>query len=253
MMKRRLDELLVVRGLATDAGHARALILAGRVKTPGGASLKAGQAVKDDQILCVEETVPYVSRGGLKLRAALKAFGVAVAGRPCLDVGASTGGFTDCLLQAGASKVMAVDVGHGQLDWKLRNDPRVLSREKTHVHKVTREDAALFFSAGRAAGAPPAGLVTVDVSFISLEKVLPHLAAIVSVGTECVVLVKPQFEADPKDTPRGVVRDVKVHRRVLDRIAGVAVSVGFRVVGEQESPLTGPEGNREFFLFLRRV
>lgn len=239
------------RGLARDVIHAQALILAGRVR--GISTPKAGQKVKRDHPLEVEETLPFVSRGGLKLQAALKTFGIVVTGRPCIDIGASTGGFTDCLLQAGASKVLAVDVGHGQLDWKLRNDPRVVNREKTHVHKVTREEVGSFFFGTCQEDRAPAGLVTVDVSFISLKKVLPHLAAIVPGGTECVVLVKPQFEVDPKDAPHGVVRDPAVHRRVLDEMGRESVSSGFVLLGEQESPITGPEGNREFLFFLRRV
>lgn len=250
--KRRLDELLVQRELAKDLSHARALLLAGRIEAPGLSILKAGQKVKDDQLLRVEETLPFVSRGGLKLQAALKEFGIVVAGRPCVDVGASTGGFTDCLLQAGASKVLAVDVGHGQLDWKLRNDPRVVNREKTHLQKLTRDDVGAFLSSLHGQ-TDLVGLVTVDVSFISLEKVLPHLSEIFPVGTAFVILVKPQFEVDPKEAPQGVVRNAEVHQRVLVKIEGIAVACGFEKRGERESPITGPEGNREFLLFLRRV
>lgn len=244
--KPRLDQLLVRRGLAKSVGHAQALILAGRVR--GVSNPKAGQKVRDDQPLDVDEAPPFVSRGGLKLQAALKEFGISVEGRSCVDIGASTGGFTDCLLQAGAASVLAVDVGHGQLDWKLRNDPRVVNREKTHVLTLTRDAVGPFLS-GRSAP----GLVVVDVSFISLEKVLPHLAELVPAGTECVALVKPQFEAGPKEAPQGVVRDSKVHRRVLDKIESIAAAHGFEKRGERESPLKGPEGNREFLVFLRRV
>ncbi|MBK8575078.1 MAG: TlyA family RNA methyltransferase [Elusimicrobia bacterium] len=249
--KRRLDELLVQRGLARDVGHAQALILAGRVR--GVSHPKAGLNVSADQTLEVEETPPFVSRGGLKLQAALKAFGLTVAGRLCVDIGASTGGFTDCLLQAGAAKVLAVDVGHGQLDWKLRNDPRVINREKTHVLTLTREDISAFFSARGSGSTLGAGLAAVDVSFISLEKVLPHLADILPGGTECVALVKPQFEVGPKDAPQGVVRDPDVHRRVLEDIERVAVASGFFMLSKRESPITGPEGNHEFLMHLRRV
>lgn len=244
--KLRLDELLVQRGLAKDVAQAQALILAGRVR--GILNPKAGLKVRVDQEVTLEQAPPFVSRGGIKLQAALKEFGISVEGRSCVDIGASTGGFTDCLLQAGAVKVLAVDVGHGQLDWKLRNDPRVVNREKTHVLTLTR-DAVEPFLHGHAAP----GLVTVDVSFISLEKVLPHLAEIVPAGTECVVLVKPQFEADPKEAPKGVVRNPDVHRRVLDKIEGLAVANGFEMRGERESPITGPEGNHEFLVFFRRV
>lgn len=246
MSKCRLDELLVQRGLARDVAHARALILAGRVR--GVSRPTAGLTVPVDQTVELEEAAPFVSRGGLKLQAALKEFGISVAGRRCVDIGASTGGFTDCLLKAGAAKVMAVDVGHGQLDWALRNDPRVVNREKTHVLKLTRDEAEHFLAP---AGGP--GFVTVDVSFISLEKVLPHLGAILPTGTEGVVLVKPQFEADPKEAPKGVVRDPAVHRRVLDRIENAAGAVGFQLLGERVSPIVGPEGNREFLIHLRRM
>lgn len=237
---------MVQRGLAKDVAQAHALILAGRVR--GILNPKAGLKVRGDQDVTLEQAPPFVSRGGLKLQAALKEFGISVAGRSCVDIGASTGGFTDCLLQAGAVRVLAVDVGHGQLDWKLRNDPRVANREKTHVLTLTRDDVGPFLS-----GHPVPGLVTVDVSFISLERVLPHLAELVPSGTECVVLVKPQFEADPKEAPKGVVRNSEVHRRVLDTIEGLAVATGFEVKGKRESPITGPEGNREFLVFLRRV
>jgi 23S rRNA (cytidine1920-2'-O)/16S rRNA (cytidine1409-2'-O)-methyltransferase len=248
--KRRLDELLVQRGLARDVGHARALILAGRVR--GVSHATAGQNVPADQTLFVEDTPPFVSRGGLKLRAALDSFRISVAGRACVDIGASTGGFTDCLLQSGAATVLAVDVGHGQLDWKLRNDCRVMNREKTHVFTLTRDDMVTYLSRGLP-GAGAAGLVTVDVSFISLKKVMPHLADIFPGGTEFVILVKPQFEVNPKDAPQGVVRDPEVHRRVVNETVALAVSGGFRVLGQRESPVTGPEGNREFLIHLRRV
>lgn len=237
---------MVQRGLAKDVAQAHALILAGRVR--GILNPKAGLKVRGDQDVTLEQAPPFVSRGGLKLQAALNEFGISVVGRSCVDIGASTGGFTDCLLQAGAVRVLAVDVGHGQLDWKLRNDPRVANREKTHVLTLTRDDVGPFLS-----GHPAPGLVTVDVSFISLERVLPHLAELVPSGTECVVLVKPQFEADPKEAPKGVVRNSEVHRRVLDTMERLAVATGFEVKGKRESPITGPEGNREFLVFLRRV
>lgn len=249
--KVRLDQLLVQRELATDVAHAQALILAGRVR--GVSNPKAGQAVKTDLALSVEDAPPFVSRGGLKLDAALKEFEIDVAGRMCVDIGASTGGFTDCLLKGGALKVLAVDVGHGQLDWKLRNDPRVVNREKTHVLTLTGEDVAAFLSGAHNGISAVSGLVTVDVSFISLEKVLPHLSSLFPAGTEFVVLVKPQFEVDPKEAPQGVVRNPEVHRRVLDRIERIAVAHKFEKRGERESPILGPEGNREFLLFLRRV
>ncbi len=238
----RLDHLIVQRGLAGSGARAQALILAGRIRAPGVKNIKPGERVSPDQELELIEDLPYVSRGGVKLAAALKEFGIVVSGRSCVDIGASTGGFTDCLLQNGAEKVLAVDVGHGQLHWKLRRDSRVVNREKTHVLKLTREDVE--------GGAPP--LVTVDVSFISLEKVLPHLAEIFPSGTEFVVLVKPQFEVGPKQAPKGVVKDPEVHRMVVDRIMARAEKIGFVGKGRMPSPITGPEGNREFLVhFLK--
>ena len=249
--KLRLDELLVQRGLAKDVAQAQALILAGRVR--GVSNPKAGLNVGVDQEVSLEQAPPFVSRGGLKLQAALTEFGISVVGRFCVDIGASTGGFTDCLLQAGAVKVLAVDVGHGQLDWKLRNDPRVVNREKTHVLSLTRAEVGAFLASVAPGRAPSAGVVTVDVSFLSLEKVIPHLSDIFPRETEFVVLVKPQFEVTPKEAPKGVVRDPAIHRRVVDKIGGIARASGFEMLGKRESPITGPEGNREFLIHLRRI
>lgn len=237
---------MVERGLAETTAKAHALILAGKVRAPGLAKITAGAQVFLDQPLERVESLPFVSRGGLKLQAANKEFGIEVKGRVCVDIGASTGGFTDCLLQAGALKVLAVDVGHGQLHWKLRNDPRVENREKQHVLALSREDVAAFSGPG---GCP---LVTVDVSFISLTKVLPHLGNIFDEGAEFVLLVKPQFEVVPKEAPKGVVRDAAVHERVLETVKGVAVSSGFLLMGCVPSPLTGPDGNIEFLIYLKR-
>lgn len=252
-MKVRLDGLIVERGLAKDIKEAHALLLSGRIRAPGLGKVKAGELVSPDQPLERVEENPFVSRGGLKLQAALKEFRIDVRGRACVDLGASTGGFTDCLLQAGASRVMAVDVGHGQLDWALRNDARVLNREKTHVLKVTRDEVNTFFSRGGGASLPQTGFVAVDVSFISLEKVFPHLAEIFPKGTELVVLVKPQFEVGPKEAPKGVVRDPSVHAQVLAKIEHGANASGFVLLGKRESPITGPEGNHEFLFWLRRT
>lgn len=245
--KRRLDDLLVLRGVAQDKKEAQALLLAGRVRVSGVASPKAGMRVPED--LIVERTAdkPFVSRGGLKLRGALDAFKVRVSGRACVDIGASTGGFTDCLLKAGAVRVLAVDVGRGQLDWSLQKDPRVINREKTHVLRLNRSEIDSF-----AAGSADPLLVTVDVSFISLESVLPHLASLVGPGTELVCLVKPQFEADPKDAPGGVVVDPRVCDRVVEKISAAARGAGWIEAGSCASPITGPEGNREFFLHAKR-
>jgi 23S rRNA (cytidine1920-2'-O)/16S rRNA (cytidine1409-2'-O)-methyltransferase len=251
-MKVRLDALVVKRGLAKDLKEAQAILLSGRTRAPGLGMVKSGELVSPDQVLERVESLPFVSRGGLKLQAALSEFGIDVAGRACVDVGASTGGFTDCLLQAGAARVLAVDVGHGQLDWKLRNDPRVVNREKTHILKVTREEVSAFLSSD-GSGPDRPGFVSVDVSFISLEKVFPHLSEIFPKGTELVILVKPQFEVGPKEAPKGVVRDPSVHQRVLEHIEQFAVTGGFVSLGKRVSPVTGPEGNQEFLLWLRRA
>jgi len=245
--KIRLDHLVVQRGLADSGARAQALILAGKILAPGLKKVKAGSTVSTDQILERVETMPFVSRGGLKLDAAFTSFHLDVVGRGCVDIGASTGGFTDCLLQRGASKVLAVDVGHGQLHWSLRNDGRVINREKTHVLTLTEADAFLV-------AVPSLSLfVCVDVSFIGLEKVLPHLSLVFPEGTELVVLVKPQFEVGPKLAPKGVVRDPLVRQAAVGRVMDVAQRCGFFVEGKIESPVVGPEGNREFLLWMRKA
>src|SRR5204863_6795915 len=213
--------------------QAQALVLAGRV--PGHE--KPGEQVDESAELAVTEGEPYVSRGGTKLANALDAFGVDPAGRDCLDVGASTGGFTDVLLQRGAARVIALDVGYGQLHPRIRGDPRVTVMERTNV----RETPALPF-------APE--LVVCDVSFVSVRKALPSALAIAAPGWEAVVLVKPQFEAGRGEAPRGVVRDREVWRRVLREVAAEAPGWGAEVVGVVDSGLPGPKGNREFFLQL---
>lgn len=245
--KVRLDQLLVQRGLAESGSKAQALILAGKVRAPGVKNLKPGEKVSSDQAVEVVEGLPFVSRGGLKLAAALRAFGVTPSGRLCIDLGASTGGFTDCLLQAGAKKVWAVDVGHGQLHESLRRDDRVINREKCHVLSLSREDIASYAAGG------PGLLVTVDLSFISLEKVLPHLAAVFDSGTEFVVLVKPQFEAGPKDAPKGVVRNPAVRERVRAQISATAERLGFRKRQDLDCPVLGPEGNQEMLFHMVRT
>jgi len=234
----RLDVLLVERGLAPSRERAQALILEGAVRVGGEARSKAGEAVlADAPIEVVGPLLPFVSRGGLKLRRALEAFGVDPRGKVCLDVGASTGGFTDCLLQAGAVRVYAVDVGYGQLDWKLRQDSRVVVMEKTNIRRLTELPEQ-------------PELATIDVSFISLTKVLEPVTRLLA--PEIIALVKPQFEAGPKAAPKGVVRDVAVHHRVLDVILGHARELGWRARGLVASPLLGPAGNREFLLWLDR-
>jgi 23S rRNA (cytidine1920-2'-O)/16S rRNA (cytidine1409-2'-O)-methyltransferase len=235
-MKKRLDVVLHERGLAETRSQAQALVLAGRVK---GHS-KAGEQVEEDAALEVAPGARFVSRGGEKLAAALEAFGLDVTGEDCLDVGASTGGFTDCLLQAGAARVIALDVGYGQLHPKLREDPRVTVLERTNVRDLRCEDLPY----------RPA-FVACDVSFIGLAKALPPALACAAPGWRAVVLVKPQFEAGPADVGKGgVVRDPEVHRRVVDAVVEQAPGWGARVLGAEPSPLLGQKGNREFFVNL---
>ena len=233
-MKKRLDLLLVERGLAENRAQAQALVLAGRVR----GHEKPGVQVDEALPLDVERPPPFVSRGGEKLAHALDAFGIDPAGLDCVDVGASTGGFTDVLLQRGARRVIALDVGYGQLHPRLRADPRVTVLERTNARDV--------------AGLPFApSFVTCDVSFISVRKALPPVLRAAAPGWRAAVLVKPQFEAGRADVPRGgVVRDPDVHRRVLAEVARAAVEWEAEPVGVVDSGLPGPKGNREFFLHL---
>jgi 23S rRNA (cytidine1920-2'-O)/16S rRNA (cytidine1409-2'-O)-methyltransferase len=232
-VKKRLDTLLVERGLAETRSQAQALVLAGLVRGYG----KPGQQVDDDVELRVERSSPYVSRGGEKLANALAAFGVDPSGRDCADVGASTGGFTDCLLQAGAARVVAIDVGYGQLHPRLRDDPRVTVLERTNARALTELPFA-------------PGLVVCDVSFISVTKALPPVLALAEPGWEALILVKPQFEASRADVGKGVVRDPEVRREALRRVIEAAREWGGRAVGVVDSGLPGPKGNREFFVHL---
>jgi 23S rRNA (cytidine1920-2'-O)/16S rRNA (cytidine1409-2'-O)-methyltransferase len=233
LMKKRLDVLLVERGLAESRTQAQALVLAGQV--PGYD--KAGQQVDESAELEVSEPARFVSRGGEKLEHALEAFGIDPAGRAALDVGASTGGFTDVLLQRGAARVIALDVGYGQLHPRIRENPRVTVLERTNV----RELRELPFEPE---------LVVCDVSFVSVRKALPAALGLAVTGWEALVLVKPQFEADRGEARRGVVRDPEVHRRVLREVAEAAIAWQAQVAGVVDSGLPGPKGNREFFLHL---
>ena len=232
-MKKRVDVLLVERGLAETRSQAQALVLAGLVRGFD----KPGAQVEESVELTVERPPRYVSRGGEKLAHALDALGVDPAGLDCADVGASTGGFSDCLLQRGARRVVAIDVGYGQLHPRLRGDPRVTVLERTNA----RDLAALPF--------PPA-LVVCDVSFISVRLALPPVLALAAPGWQALVLVKPQFEAGREEVPRGVVRDPDVHRKVLRSVSEAAHGWDAAVVGVVDSGLPGPKGNREFFLHL---
>ncbi|MBA2568990.1 MAG: TlyA family RNA methyltransferase [Actinobacteria bacterium] len=235
-MRKRLDVLLVERGLAETRTQAQALVMAGRV--PGHA--KAGEQVDESAELTVDQPPPYVSRGGEKLAHGLDALGVEVAGRDALDVGASTGGFTDVLLQRGAARVVALDVGHGQLHPRIRDDDRVTVLERMNA----RELSYLPFAPG---------LVTCDVSFISTRAALPPALRLAATGWEALALVKPQFEAGRDEASRGggVIRDREVHIRVLREVAEAALEWDAETVGVVDSGLPGPKGNREFFLHLR--
>jgi 23S rRNA (cytidine1920-2'-O)/16S rRNA (cytidine1409-2'-O)-methyltransferase len=242
----RLDTLLVERGLAASRERARALILAGSVRVNGQPASKAGMPVPFDADVAVATADhPYVGRGGLKLAHALDVFGVQVPGRTALDIGASTGGFTDVLLQRGAARVVALDVGHGQLDWKIRSDPRVDVVERVNARALT--PAAL--PPGRA----PFDIVTIDVSFISLRHILPVVPALIHGRADVIALVKPQFEAGRTEVGKGgIVRDPAVHARVVDEITAAADALGLGRAGSIESPIAGMEGNREFLLHFRR-
>jgi 23S rRNA (cytidine1920-2'-O)/16S rRNA (cytidine1409-2'-O)-methyltransferase len=234
--KKRLDVLLVERGLAESRSQAQALVLAGRVK----GHAKAGEQVDDAAELELAEGPRFVSRGGEKLAHALHVFDIDIRGEDCLDVGASTGGFADCLLQAGAARVIALDVGYGQLHPKLRDEPRVTVLERTNVRQLRCEELPF----------RPAFL-TCDVSFIGLDKAFPPALACAASGWRAVVLVKPQFEAGPADVGKGgVVRDPDVRRRVVDEVTEQAKAWGARVLGETESPVRGPKGNVEHLLYL---
>jgi 23S rRNA (cytidine1920-2'-O)/16S rRNA (cytidine1409-2'-O)-methyltransferase len=244
-VKTRLDVVLVERGLAASRERARALILAGQVRVNGHAAVKAGDTIAPtDEISLVERDHPYVGRGGVKLAHALDVFGIDPAGRVALDVGASTGGFTDVLLRRGASHVVALDVGHGQLDWTLRSDPRVTVLERVNARTLSMDQLAPDRRAF--------GIITMDLSFISVRLVLPAVAPLLAPDGDLVVLVKPQFEAGRKDVAKGgIVHDAAVHARVIEEVTGAANALGLTRTALTESPITGAEGNREFFLHLR--
>lgn len=240
-MKERLDILLVKNGLADSREKAKAMIMAGNVFVNGQREDKAGSNFSEDVKLEVKgNTLKYVSRGGLKLEKAMQNFDIELTGKVCMDVGSSTGGFTDCMLQNGAVKVYAVDVGHGQLDWKLRNDERVVCMEKTNIRYVTPEDIAdrIQFS-------------SIDVSFISLTKVLLPVKELLTDDGQVVCLIKPQFEAGrEKVGKKGVVREKSVHVEVIEKVVEYASSIGFGILNLDFSPVKGPEGNIEYLVHL---
>lgn len=245
-MKQRLDQTLVEKGFFLSRAQAQAAIMAGLVYLNGQKSDKAGQLVRpEDQLEVKGKEHPYVGRGGLKLAKALDKFTVDPAGRIALDIGASTGGFTDCLLQRGAKKVYAVDVGYGQLAWKLRQDERVVVVERTNARHLTRDKLYN--------GKDKADLAVIDVSFISLAKILPAVYDLLQTKAEVLALIKPQFEADRDQVGKGgIVRDQKVREAVIVKVKQAAVELGFSVAGLTDSPIAGADGNKEFLIYLRK-
>ena len=243
MKKIRLDQLLFDRGMTESRERAKTSVMAGLVYVNGQKADKPGMAVSEDAELELRgDALPYVSRGGLKLEKALRVFPVSPEGFVCLDCGASTGGFTDVMLQNGAAKVYAVDVGYGQLAWKLRNDPRVVCMERTNIRYVTPADIG-----------EPVSFAAADLSFISLRLILGPVRELLSPGGEMICLVKPQFEAGrEKVGKKGVVRDSAVHRQVLEDFAEYARAAGFGLRGLDYSPIRGPEGNIEYLAWLRK-
>lgn len=243
--KVRLDILLTQKGLAPSREKAKALIMSGIVYVNGNKEDKAGTAFdpSEAQIEVRGHALPYVSRGGLKLEKALRVFPISLTGKVCMDIGASTGGFTDCMLQNGAAMVYSIDVGYGQLDWKLRNDPRVVCMEKTNFRYMKPEDLK----------GPVPQFASVDVSFISLSKILPPARDILPAGAQMVCLIKPQFEAGrDKVGKKGVVRDPKVHEEVIRAAVQTAEADGFALLGLDFSPIRGPEGNIEYLMYIRK-
>ena len=240
-MKERLDVLLVNRGLAPSREKAKTMIMEGNVFVNNNREDKAGSTFSDDCNIEIHgKTLQYVSRGGLKLEKAMKHFDITMDGKVCMDIGASTGGFTDCMLQNGAKKVYAVDVGYGQFAWKLRQDERVVCMEKTNIRYVTPKDID-----------DELDFASVDVSFISLKHILPNLNTLLAPDGQAVCLIKPQFEAGKENVgKKGVVRDAKVHEEVINNVIAFAKAEGFGVAGLDFSPIKGPEGNIEYLLHL---
>ena len=243
MSKERIDRLLAEREMVSSRERARALIMEGRIRVDGQVVNKAGTQVSLDALIEIRgQDLPFVSRGGIKLEGALDAFGVNPQGMVVMDVGASTGGFTDCMLQRGASKIYAVDVGYGQLAWKLQRDPRVVNLERRNVRYLRREEIK-----------EEVDLIVIDTSFISIEKFLPHLLQFLRKGGTILGLIKPQFEVGKGEVGKGgVVKDPALHRKVIERISELSQDLGLRVLGVTESPLLGPKGNKEFFIYLRK-
>ena len=242
-MKERIDVLLTERKFFESRAKSQAMIMSGKILVNGQKIDKAGTLVDvESKIEIIGEEMPFVSRGGLKLQKALEVFPINLRGKFCADIGASTGGFTDCMLQHGAKKIYAIDVGYGQLAWKLRNDERVVNFERTNIRNVTKENFAEVLD-----------FASIDVAFISLEKVLPVAYEILSENGEIVALIKPQFEAGrDKVGKKGVVRDKKVHEEVLKKILQFARGISFKICGLDFSPIKGPEGNIEYLTLLSK-
>ncbi len=240
--KKRLDAYIVELGLCESREKAKAAIMAGDVYVNGQKALKAGDTVKEADQIEVRGGMEFVSRGGYKLKKAMAAFPIVLTGKVCMDIGASTGGFTDCMLQNGAKKVYAVDVGYGQLAWKLRSDERVVNLERTNIRYLTHEQVP-----------EPLDFASVDVAFISLKLVLPVAYEFLADTGACVCLIKPQFEAGRENVgKKGVVRDIGVHVQVIKEICAFASETGFTVRGLDYSPIKGPEGNIEYLLYLMK-
>jgi 23S rRNA (cytidine1920-2'-O)/16S rRNA (cytidine1409-2'-O)-methyltransferase len=241
ILRVRLDQLVVERGLAPSRERARALILAGQISVEGHPHTKAGMQIDAAaDVALIAPDHPYVGRGGLKLAHALDTFAIPVDGREALDIGASTGGFTDVLLKRGAVRVVALDVGHGQIDWTLRNDPRVIVIEHFNARRLQPSDLP-----------GPVDLVTIDVSFISLRQILPVVPPLLRAPADIIALVKPQFEAGRSEVRKGVIRDAGIQARVLEEVSAAAREVGLTPVASTPSPITGAKGNVELLLHLR--
>ncbi len=239
--KIRLDVLIFKRGLVPSITKSTAFIMEGKVTVDGKIITKPGFAVSETSEISIKESAEFVSRGGIKLKKVLEEFSVCVKDKICLDVGASTGGFTDCLLKNGAKKVYSVDVSYGVFDFKLRNNPQVVNIEKTNIRYFDKNLLK-----------DEIDLAVVDVSFISLEKVLPKVKELVKKGGEIIVLVKPQFEAPKGSTQKGVVKDEKIRLLAIDKIKDFSETLGLKLLGETPSPIKGPKGNLEHFLYLKK-
>ena len=242
MPKRRLDNLLLERGIVQSRERAKGLILSGDVRVNGNPVNKAGTLIDENAEIEITKDIPYVSRGGLKLEKAIKEFNINVKDKVAIDVGASTGGFTDCLIQYGAKKVYAVDVGYGQLAWKLRNDPRVVIIERKNVRYIKPSDIG-----------EPVDIATIDVSFISLKLVLPVVKNLLKENGEIIALIKPQFEVGRGEVGKGgIVKDEEKHKKVISEIKSFAIDSGFKVLNVTKSPIAGQKGNVEFLIYLQK-